>query len=288
MREFFAIDIGGTAIKYGIVNQLGEILYSNSTDTEATKGSQHIMNTVIDIINFLKEKNETVKHVGISSAGVIDNNEGKVVYAGYTMPGYSNTSIKEIIEKATNMIVEVENDVNCALLGEKWIGAGKELTDFMMLTVGTGIGGALCINNSIYSGKYFSAGEVGYMKVRGEDFQLKASTQGLINTVKKQLNIENLDGKQVFELAKNNKEVADRVEEFYEYLAEGINNIACVMNPEKIIVGGGITANAEFENMLNKAFMKYVDNIKIKKDLITTAKLGNNAGMVGAIYKFIQ
>lgn len=288
MREFFAIDIGGTSIKYGIVNELGEIIYSNITDTQAANGSEYIINKVIDIIKELKCKNENIKHVGISSAGVIDNNKGSVVYAGYTMPGYTNTNIKEIIEKSTNMIVEVENDVNCALLGEKWIGKGKDYKDFVMITVGTGIGGAICINNSLYSGSGFCAGEVGYMKVRGEDFQLNASTKALIDKVKSEINIKDIDGKKVFEIAKYDDNVANIINEFYEYLAEGINNIACMLNPEKIIVGGGITANKDFESMLNKAFLQYVDDIRIKNDLISIAKLGNDAGMIGSVYKFIQ
>lgn len=288
MREFFAIDIGGTAIKYGIVNEIGEIIYSSSTSTEAKEGSQYIMKKVIDIINTLKKKNNDIKHVGISSAGIIDNNKGNVVYAGYTMPGYTNTNIKQILEEATGMIVEVENDVNCALLGEKWIGAGKNFTDYMMITVGTGIGGALCINNELYSGKTFCAGEVGYMKVRGENFQLQASTQALINKVYDKLNIENLDGRMVLELSKTNEVVHEIVKDFYENLAEGINNIACIMNPEKIIIGGGITANEDFERNLKNAFSKYVDDIKIKSNLITIAELGNSAGMIGAISKFIQ
>jgi len=286
MREFFAIDIGGTSIKYGIVNEIGEIIYSNSVNTDVSKGSEYIMETIIDIVNTMKLKNTHIKHLGISSAGVIDN-EGIVLYAGYTIPNYTNTNIKNILEKATGMIVEVENDVNCALLGEKWIGSGSNCKDFVMITIGTGIGGAICIDDKLYKGINFCAGEVGYMKVRGEDFQLKASTKSLVDNVKCELNLTDLDGEQVFELEKTNRNVEKIVNDFYDCLAEGINNISCIINPEKIIIGGGIINNRNFESRLKSSFNKYTDDVRIKNELINIAKLGNNAGMIGSIVKFL-
>lgn len=287
MREFFAIDIGGTAIKYGIINEVGQISYSNNVDTEAEKGSKHILEKVVNIIEKLKIINDKVYQVGISSAGLIDNKIGSVVYAGYTIPDYTGTNLKKYIENRTGLVVEVENDVNCALLGEKWIGLGKNLKNFVMITLGTGIGGAICIDGKLYTGKSFGAGEVGYMKIKGEDFQLRASASALVNRVFIKTRIENLNGKEVFRLAKTNKVVDDILNEFYDYLAEGLYNICTILNPEKIIIGGGITANETFNKGVNTAFCKYVDDIRITKDTIEIASLSNNAGIVGSVYKFI-
>lgn len=288
MEEFFAIDIGGTAIKYGIVNEIGEIKYFNSKETDSKRGKDSILEKVIEIIEELKNINNDVKKVGISSAGLVDSKKGEIIYAGYTIPGYTGTKLKEFVEANTDLKAEVENDVNCALLGEKWIGAGKHIENFVMITVGTGIGGAICLNNNLYTGTSFGAGEVGYMKVRGEDFQKVSSTSALIDSVYNKTKIEGLNGEKVFDLEDNNKEIKMIIENFFEVLAEGINNIVTVLNPEKIIIGGGISANPKFKEYLNSAFSKYIDDIRIKKEIIEIAKLGNKAGVVGAVYNIFN
>lgn len=288
MKRYFAIDIGGTAIKYGVISQNGELIFSAKTETESNNGIDCIIKKLEDIINQLKKTYKDVECIGISSAGIIDNKRGKVIYAGYTMPGYTGTKLKSILEERTGMHVKVENDVNCAILGEKWLGAGKDLKNFMMITVGTGIGGAIFVDNKLYTGSGFAAGEIGYMKIDGEDFQLKASTSTLIRNVNKLIKEKELTGEEVFELAKTNNLVKKEVEKFYNYLAEGLNNVACLLNPEKIVIGGGVTENIDFEKNINKAFEIYIDGMRIKKDLIKTAELGNKAGMFGAVYEFIS
>lgn len=293
MKKFICIDIGGTSIKYGILRETGIIIEKGNMDTDALKeGGQGIFEKIKYIISkYLK--NYEVEGICISTAGMVDPKDGKILFAlEHLIPGYTGIEIKKEVEKEFNIRCEVENDVNCAGLGEMWLGAGKGAFSSVCLTIGTGIGGCIIINNELIHGFSNSAGEIGYMKINGEDFQNVASTTSLIKRVARLKNIaeENINGKMIFDMAKNkDQDCLKEIDYMIKSLAIGIANLSYIINPEVIILGGGIMAQEQFlkpkiEEALRKELIKTIyENTRIE-----FAKRQNDAGMIGALYNFLN
>ncbi len=186
--------------------------------------------------------------------------------------------------------VSIDNDVNCAAFGEKWNGSGREKDNFIMLTIGTGIGGAIFIDGELYRGHSFSAGEWGNMLIEGKTFEEVASISGLIRLVRKYKGKGEWNGKRIFELYdKGDREVAQAVGIFFKHLAIGISNLAYIFNPETIIIGGGITDRGnEFLKEVKEEISKYLNQEIYNNCEIELAQNGNCAGMIGAIYHFLH
>jgi len=287
MRNYLAFDIGGTHIKYGIVTEEGSIVFSGLVDTEAHLGGAAIIEKLIELGKMLR-KSHSVDGVAISTAGVVDMNSGKILAASNTIPNYAGVEIKKMVNQALGLPVSVCNDVNCACLGEKWLG-GHESDNFIALTVGTGIGGAIVIDGNMYTGHTFSAGEWGHMLIDGEPFEKNASVSGLIRFAQQYKENRNWTGKEVFELYDSgDKEIKKAVAEFYRYLAIGISNLIYIFNPQKVIIGGGITARGErFLQEVKEEVQKYLKPSFYENTEIVLAKLSNHAGLVGAVYHFL-
>lgn len=293
MKKFICIDIGGTSIKYGILRESGIIIEKGNMDTNALKeGGQGIFKKIKYIISkYLK--NYEVEAVCISTAGMVDSKDGKILFAlEHLIPEYTGMEIKKEVEKEFNIRCEVENDVNCAGLGEMWLGAGKGASSSVCLTIGTGIGGCIIINNELIHGFSNSAGEIGYMKINGEDFQNVASTTSLVKRVAILKNIaeESINGKMIFDMAKNkDQDCLKEIDYMIKSLAIGIANLSYIINPEVIILGGGIMAQEQFlkpkiEEALRKELIKTIyENTRIE-----FAKRQNDAGMIGALYNFLN
>ncbi|MBS4219562.1 ROK family protein [Bacillus sp. FJAT-49711] len=288
MNQYLAFDIGGTQIKYGIVDEAGNIMSHGLMDTEAYKGGPSIINKVINKGKSML-KDHSFKGVGISTAGQVDFNNGKIVGAGPTIPNYTGVEIKKLVTEALGLPVEVRNDVDCAALGEQWLG-GHDVNNFIALTVGTGIGGAIAIDGQMYSGHSFSAGEWGYMLVEGEQFEKVASVSGLINLARKYKEDRDWTGKEIFALYdEGDKDIKLAVNTFFKHLAIGITNLIYIFNPEKVIVGGGVTARGDkFLKEVRQEVQKYAQPSIYKNTEIVLAKLSNHAGMVGAVYNFLK
>jgi predicted NBD/HSP70 family sugar kinase len=194
MKKYLCLDIGGTAIKYSVYNELGEsdIAVKSALVQQTSEGTE-IMDNVVKIVSDTLER-ETIAGICISSAGVVDATLGKVIYSGYTIPNYTGTPIKAILEEKFAIPCEVENDVNCACLGEYWLGAGRNSSSLICLTVGTGVGGAIMLEDQLVHGYSHTAGEIGYMTILGENFQDLASTSSLIKRVAERKNKEEAQG----------------------------------------------------------------------------------------------
>ncbi len=293
MRKFICIDVGGTSIKYGVINETGLILTKYSMDTEAIeKGGAGILEKIKYIVKSYVVDYD-IDGICISTAGMVDPEEGKILFSlEHLIPGYTGMEIKKEIEKEFNIRCEVENDVNCAGLGETWIGAGNGSNSSVCLTIGTGIGGCVIINNKLVHGFSNSAGEVGYMNIMGENFQDIASTTNLVRKIAKIKNIDekNINGKLIFEMAKNNdSDCLKEIDNMIKSLAIGISNICYILNPQVVILGGGIMAQEEFlkpkiENELKNIL---IDSV-YKNTTLKFAKLQNDAGMIGALYNYLQ
>lgn len=287
MKKFIAIDIGGTSIKFGVIKENLEIIENGTIETRKNEKENFILEDVDKLIEKLMKKYEISK-IGISTAGVVDVNEGKIIYAGSTIPGYTGTEIKRYLEEKYKIEVRVENDVNSAALGENLIGAGKGSKSTFMITIGTGIGGALILNNEIFYGNSNSAGEVGYMRINGKAIQDIASTTSLVRNVNDRLK-RNLNGKEIFDLAEEGNMVCiEEINNILERITELIVNIIYTVNPETIILGGGIMERKDYVEERIKMFIeeilpeKFYESVNIK-----LAELGNKAGLMGAISKFI-
>jgi predicted NBD/HSP70 family sugar kinase len=276
-----AFDIGGTYIKYGLINEKEHIIEKKQIPTLASQGGISIMSRIIEIIKKMQE-HHSITGIAISSAGVIDPYLGIVLSTTDTMPGYTGTHIKEIIESKTNFFTTVENDVNCAALAEAKY-SKPPLTDFIAMTIGTGIGGAIVSNKEIFHGSSYSAGEWGRLMIDGKQYEKQASITSLIEYAKEN-GLDVKEGLDVFNLYDQNHPVAKIVvEHFYNRLAVGIVNLIYSFNPKVIVIGGGISHRGDqFIDELNLALEKQLDPYFMKSLSIRLATKKNDSGMLGA------
>ena len=285
--NILAIDIGGTMIKYGLVSSDGEILSTDKIETEAEKGLENILNKIDNIFKRYKENNPV--GIAVSGTGQINGIIGKVIGGNPIIPNWIGTNLVKILEKKYNLPAVLENDVNCVALGEKWIGAGKDLSNFICLTIGTGIGGGIILNNQLFRGENFVAGEFGHTLIKKGEFEQFASTTALIRLVKEKTG-KILNGKEIFDLEKKEiVEYQEVISEWIENLTDGLSSIVYCFNPANIILGGGVIEQGEplINRIKNSLFKKIGLQFKEKLNIIQ-AKLGNNAGMIGASYLLLE
>lgn len=279
------LDIGGTSIKSGIFTN-GSLLELQENDTNSSYGGEYVITRAKEIIKSYGKVNA----IGISTAGQVDFSQGMIRYANKNIPGYTGMPIKEIMEKEFGVPVIVENDVNSAAIGEAHYGAGVGYQDFICLTYGTGVGGAIVLNGDIYRGSTFSAGEMGAMIVHPEDrnatedmysgcYEKYASTTAL---VRKAMCLDGSlnTGRKIFE-AFDRKEVKTAVDEWIGEIAYGLTSLIHIMNPSCVILGGGVM---EQDYILDRVKDKVMSNImdSYKSVIIVKTDLGNKAGMYGA------
>ena len=285
--NILAIDIGGTMIKYGLVSSDGEILSTDKIETEAEKGLENILNKIDNIFKRYKENNPV--GIAVSGTGQINGMIGKVIGGNPIIPNWIGTNLVKILEEKYNLPAVLENDVNCVALGEKWIGAGKDLSNFICLTIGTGIGGGIILNNQLFRGENFVAGEFGHTLIKKGEFEQFASTTALIRLVKERTG-KILNGKEIFDLGKKEiVEYQEVISEWIENLTDGLSSIIYCFNPANIILGGGVIGQGEplINRIKNSLFKKIGSQFKEKLNIIQ-AKLGNNAGMIGASYLLLE
>lgn len=289
VKKYVSIDIGGTAIKYGVIAEDGTILIKDIMDTEAYKGGPEILNKVFRIVESYLNKYK-LEGICISTAGMVDIEKGEIFYSSPLIPRYVGTKFKKELEERFLIPCEVENDVNCAGLAERISGAAMDSKITLCLTIGTGIGGCILIDDKVFHGFSNSACEVGYMHMFGSDFQTLGATSILTKKVaeRKQSSEENWNGYNIFEEAKKGDEICiTAIDEMVEVIAMGIANICYIINPEIIALGGGIMAQDIYlKPRINNALKKYLLPSIAEKTRLEFAKHKNDAGMLGAFYNF--
>lgn len=291
MGKYVCIDIGGTAIKFGLIDENGWIMTSDSMKTEASKGGTSILEKAVGIVEKYREENE-LSGICISTAGMVDIEKGTIFYSAPLIPNYTGTEFKKTMEERFHLPCEVENDVNCAGLAESISGAGKGCHSSLVLTIGTGIGGCFVLEGKVFRGFSGSACEVGYMHMGESDFQTLGAASVLSKKVAKSKGeAQNAwNGYRIFQEAKKGDFIcAQAIDEMTDVLGKGIANICYVLNPEMVILGGGIMAQKEYlEDRINAAIRKYLVSGIADHTKLAFAKHQNHAGMLGAFYHFKQ
>ena len=287
--KILTFDIGGTFIKYGIVDDDFKITETHKVPTEAARGGQQLIEKIIRIVTECKN----VDRVAISTAGQVDSENGIVVDAPGYIPYYTGMMVKALIEKRTGIPTFVENDVNAAAMGEAKFGSAKGQKDFICLTYGTGIGGAIYLNDKLYKGEGSSAGEIGHMITHaggkqcscgGEGcYECYASANALINSVNRVSN-EELNAYQIFEKKNLEKpEIRSEIDKWIDEIIVGLINIIYTFNPPMLVLGGGIMNEDYIIDLIDrKIYNKLMNNYKDVK--IVRSKLGNDAALLGVAY----
>lgn len=293
-EQSILIDIGGTAIKYGLADLEGNILEKHEIPTEAKEhGGPGIVRKVLKICADMVKAHGPQRYCAISTAGMVDPVTGQIVYAlPDAIPDYTGVNFKDILLNKCGLICEVENDVNCAALGELWQGAGRGLHSVFCLTVSTSIGGAMICDGRLISGASHSAGEIAYMRIPGGTLHELATTTKLVRNFAEKSGrpLSEVNGRVIFDLAENGDAVAvQAINELIEPLTDGMVNIVSVQNPQMVILGGGIMARSAYLRPLIEASLQgKLRPIVAEATQIAFALLKNDAGMLGALYNLKQ
>lgn len=279
-------DIGGTSIKYGAAHEdNGQIVFDDRwetpTDAKRLRGPG-IEQKILELIDSLY-KQYTPEGIAISTAGMVDHMTGAILYANENIPEYTGRNLKQAVQNRFHLPCAVENDVNCAALGEAAYGAGRGADSVLCLTVGTGIGGAIILDGKIWHGHSGSAGEIGYMPMSGSLFEQQASTSALVRNIESQTG-EALTGKEIFARAQAGDTVCQNaIQQLCAVLAQGLAACICLFNPAAIVLGGGIMAQSDYlRPILKDELQHFVNPFVLSQTKLCFAELGNSAGMAGA------
>lgn len=292
-QKYICIDIGGTAIKYGLADERGIFVEKSTMPTEAKLyGGPGIVKKVKTIINGYIT-NYQVAGVAISTAGMVDPKEGCIFYAlPDAIPDYTGVQLKKIVETEFNLNCAVENDVNCLALGEMWLGAGKGKSSLFCMTIGTSVGGCAVVDNKIVHGVSNSAGEVAYMRIPNGIMHEVVSTTRLVKDIAKAKYMpeQELNGHIIFDWAKKgDSDAKTAIYNLMQNLADGITNITSVLNPEIVVLGGGIMAQKEYlRPLIDEALKQRLVPDVYAKTVVDFAQLQNDAGMLGALYNLLH
>lgn len=308
-KYYIGIDLGGTFIKGGIVDDTGNILISDKVPTESEKGADRVALNIANLCERLLEQvNMTASDIvgiGMGVPGMIDSTKGEVVYSNNL--GWEHFFISNEVEKQTGLPVKIANDANVAALGETKFGCGRDFNNTVMLTLGTGVGGGIIINGKLFEGNRSAGAELGHSVIvaGGEQctcgrkgcLETYASATALIRDTKRAMladrqgkmweigSIENVTGKTAFDYKDVDKTAKLVVDGYIEKLGVGITNIANEFRPEAVILGGGVCAQGDnlikpLQEFVNKEIFAGNKGPQVK---ILTATLENRAGILGAV-----
>ncbi|MFJ6921345.1 MAG: ROK family protein [Lactobacillus crispatus] len=283
--DLAAIDIGGTTIKIATWKD-GKLQDKHAVNTPKDLNSFYDILTAE--VNKIKQ-NTKIKGVAISSPGAVDQKTG-IIGGSSALPYIHNFKIVDELKKHFELPVSIENDANSAALGELAEGAGKGSDSMAFFVIGTGIGGAIIINQKVWHGAHLFGGEFGYMSIGTKSVSDLASPVAMANRYNERTG-KKLDGKTVFALADEDDPVAsDERQTLIHSLALAIYNVQQSFDPDKIVIGGGISNNPELIPLLNREIdyiRKQVNPASIKPEIVLCS-LKSNANLRGAVADFEQ
>ncbi|MFW6296604.1 MAG: ROK family protein [Halothece sp.] len=287
--EVIGIDLGGTAIKLGRFRQDGSCIESLTIPTPQPSTPEAVVNAIAATITQLKGNSIAI---GLGTPGPADA-EGRIAKVAINLAGWQNVPLADWLEEKTGLPTIIANDANCAGLGEAWLGAGKRFNNLILLTLGTGVGGAIILDGKLFVGHSGAAGELGLITLNPNGPLCNSGNSGSLEQYASIRAIRRETGKEPAELGKlaqaGNTEALAFWEEYGRLLGAGLASLIYVLTPEAVVIGGGISASAEFffPAMLAEIEQRVLLSSRIGLQVLT-AELGNNAGMVGAAKLALQ
>jgi len=299
--KYLAIDIGGTNVKFGLLDAKGKIL--ERAEIEVPLSKETSSSDFLDVVlKFVYPYEKQIEGVAISMPGIIDSESGYCLSAG-AIHCLAEVNVVQLIKKHINLPVTVQNDGKCAVLAEHWIGNLRGYKNSAVVLLGTGIGGGLIINGELYNGHNFAAGEMSFMLFNASEKEFgfwagKNSTTALVRKVSEKTDIplSKLNGRKVFELIEEGNEFALTVlEEFCEDLASQLYSLQSLLDLEMFAIGGGISKQPKLMEILQKKIDYYNDNHPmesymsfIPKPKVITCKFYNDSNLIGAVYHHLK
>ncbi len=285
------IDIGGTSIKLGCFSRDGVCHQSLTVPTPQPATPKAVIDVIEEKISFLRKELQldnlgAIQGIGIGVPGPVDA-EGKISRIAINLSNWQDVSLAELLEEKTGLPVVIANDANCAGLGEAWLGAGSQFKNMIMLTLGTGVGGAIILDGQLFVGHQGAAGELGLITLNPDGPECNSGNNGSLEQYVSVQAVRRDTGKEPLELANlaldGDKFALEFWQNYGQLLGAGLASLIYVLTPEAVIIGGGISAAAKLFLPTTKAeierrvlFSSYL-NLQL-----LTAKLGNQAGIVGA------
>jgi glucokinase len=308
MGLFIGLDLGGTNLKYALGDKTGNLKIKKSKPSLSNENQDKIFKNIFSAIDELREeKTSDIQAIGVGTPGSIDFPKGQLIGKTPNIPAWENAPVKKSIEDKYGIPVYVDNDANVVALAEARRGAAECCSSVVCLTIGTGIGGGLILNNEIYRGANYSAAEVGHITVEMNGkpcgcgnfgcLEAYAAAPAMIKRYRHKLkrtglfyNEDQLSTEFIFEKAKVEEDFAiETINETCDYLGTGIASVVNILNPEMVLIGGGVAeAGDEFIKRIEKVIRQKI--IKANSDVLKVGrvKLGNDAGMVGAILLAVE
>ncbi|HGD2790733.1 TPA: ROK family glucokinase [Streptococcus agalactiae] len=311
-KKLLGIDLGGTTIKFGILTLEGEVQEKWAIETNTLENGRHI---VSDIVESLKHRlslygltKDDFLGIGMGSPGAVDRTS-KTVTGAFNLNWADTQEVGSVIEKEVGIPFFIDNDANVAALGERWVGAGANNPDVVFVTLGTGVGGGVITDGNLIHGVAGAGGEIGHMIVDPENgFMCTCGNKGCLETVAsatgvvrvaRQLaeqyegssaikaaidNGDTVTSKDIFIAAEDGDKFANSVvERVSRYLGLAAANISNILNPDSVVIGGGVSAAGEFlRSRVEKYFVTFAFPQVKKSTKIKIAELGNDAGIIGA------
>ena len=300
------IDLGGTNLKAGLVDKGGKITHRLSIKTNYNADPQAISDQIFELIDeIIKEahvKKSDIIGVGLGSPGLIDK-KGETIIFSPNLPRWRNIPIKLLVTERFSMPCVLENDANAAAWGEKWVGAGKDVNSLVMLTLGTGIGGGIVIDNKLWRGANNVAAEIGHMIIQMDGPKCSCSNNGCIEAyasatamvrrfkelLKSGVSSSLKDSREITAKMINDaafqgdKASLDVIEETGRYLGIALVNVMHILNPEMIVLTGGMIGSGELlMNPIRQVTKQKAFEASYKDTKIVFSQLGNDAGIIGA------
>ncbi len=300
---YVGIDVGGTAIKAGVVDEKGNIISRGSVDSRPGSGTEMVRLMYVAMTHALDRgmiSRDDISAVGIGSSGLCDNKRGTVIYSPNI--AYDNTAVREYFMERIDARIDVDNDANCAAVGE-YFASGDSCGGFVFVTLGTGVGGGIIIDNRLLRGVNGGAGELGHTTLfpggrrcgcgREGCWEAYASVTGLIRDAEERggwfASQEKIDGRTPFEgAAAGIPEAVEVRDNWIRNVALGVNNLVNIFQPDRLVIGGAISREGETLVAPIRRFVSenaYTSGVPgVRQTEISAARLGNDAGIVGAAF----